>query len=143
MLIRYFIKNGRKPFDSILKYSVKAQICSSIKIEKYFRCEDYLQNPLQPLAEHLEAPVYEVSRRQFNQNMKIQLIIFTLIVQVFEKDQTKYDTYQKAFHNILEQWSEDRVPVVMVVGAGRGPLVQAVLNVSNILSKKVTFKNQS
>ncbi|XP_066254290.1 protein arginine N-methyltransferase 5 [Euwallacea similis] len=78
-------------------------------------CEDYLQNPLQPLTEHLESTVYEV----------------------FEKDQVKYDMYRKAFYEVLEQWSENRVPVVMVVGAGRGPLVQAVLNVSNILSKEV------
>ncbi|XP_050312352.1 protein arginine N-methyltransferase 5 [Anthonomus grandis grandis] len=78
-------------------------------------CEDYLQNPLQPLTEHLETTVYEV----------------------FEKDQVKYDYYQKAFFVALEKWEEARAPVVMVVGAGRGPLVQCVLNVSKTLGKPV------
>ncbi|KAL1517199.1 hypothetical protein ABEB36_000995 [Hypothenemus hampei] len=78
-------------------------------------CEDFLQNPLQPLTEHLEANIYEV----------------------FEKDQVKYDTYQKAVNVALERWSSEEVPVIMVVGAGRGPLVQAVLNVSKVLRKPV------
>lgn len=78
-------------------------------------CEDYLQNPLQPLAEHLETNIYEV----------------------FEKDQVKYDTYQNAMYKALEslRFDDDYVPVIMVVGAGRGPLVQAVLNVSYTLNR--------
>lgn len=57
---------------------------------------------------------------------------------MFEKDQIKYDTYQKAVCKALEDWpKEGSVPVIMVVGAGRGPLVQAVLNVSYMLQRKV------
>ncbi|XP_060519881.1 protein arginine N-methyltransferase 5 [Cylas formicarius] len=78
-------------------------------------CEDYLQCPLQPLTEHLETNVYEV----------------------FEKDQVKYDVYQKAIYDALQEWTEERNPVIMVVGAGRGPLVQAVLNVSVLLNREV------
>lgn len=80
-------------------------------------CEDFLQNPLQPLTEHLETNIYEV----------------------FEKDQVKYDTYQNAVYKAIEAFPKENgeVPVVMVVGAGRGPLVQAVLNVSYTLNRKV------
>lgn len=79
--------------------------------------EDQLQNPLQPLTEHLETNVYEI----------------------FEKDQVKYDTYQNAICKAVESLPKDseEIPVVMVVGAGRGPLVQAVLNVANILNKEL------
>ncbi|BES98722.1 protein arginine n-methyltransferase [Nesidiocoris tenuis] len=73
--------------------------------------EDTLQMPLQPLADHLESFTYEV----------------------FEKDPVKYSEYGNAVYKALL----DRVPeseaatatqVIMVVGAGRGPLVtQSIL----------------
>jgi len=79
-------------------------------------CEDYLQNPLQPLSENLETMVYEV----------------------FEKDQIKYIEYQKAIQKALDDLPPTiETPVIMVVGAGRGPLVQAALNASCILQKKI------
>ncbi|CAH1183862.1 unnamed protein product [Phaedon cochleariae] len=80
-------------------------------------CEDFLQNPLQPLTEHLETNIYEI----------------------FEKDQVKYDTYQSAIYKAVEAFPKEGEvePVVMVVGAGRGPLVQAVLNVAYTLNRKV------
>ncbi|KAJ3368146.1 Protein arginine N-methyltransferase 5 [Allomyces arbusculus] len=69
---------------------------------------DYLQNPLQPLMDNLEAQTYEV----------------------FERDPVKYAQYQEATRKCLV----DRGPqpqVVMVVGAGpRGPLVDCVLRAS-------------
>lgn len=79
--------------------------------------EDQLQNPLQPLTEHLETNVYEI----------------------FEKDQVKYDTYQNAIYKAVESLpkNSENIPVVMVVGAGRGPLVQAVLNVSYTLNREL------
>lgn len=79
-------------------------------------CEDFLQNPLQPLTEHLETNIYEV----------------------FEMDQIKYTTYQNAILKAVEKISLDvETPVIMIVGAGRGPLVQATLNASYILNKKI------
>ncbi|RUS81094.1 hypothetical protein EGW08_011134 [Elysia chlorotica] len=72
--------------------------------------EDFLQSPLQPLMDNLESQTYEI----------------------FEKDPIKYSQYQKAVYLALL----DRVPleerdkkesVLMVVGAGRGPLVRASL----------------
>lgn len=68
---------------------------------------DYLQAPLQPLQDNLESQTYET----------------------FERDSIKYDVYQEAIRVALSERridSED-VTVIMVVGAGRGPLVTAAL----------------
>lgn len=67
-----------------------------------------MQAPLQPLQDNLESATYET----------------------FEKDTTKYTVYQRAIHAALldctpQEGTEDIV--VMVVGAGRGPLVTASL----------------
>ncbi|NXD46904.1 ANM5 methyltransferase, partial [Copsychus sechellarum] len=72
--------------------------------------EDYLQSPLQPLMDNLESQTYEV----------------------FEKDPIKYCQYQQAIFRCLqdrvpEEERETNVQVVMVLGAGRGPLVAASL----------------
>lgn len=82
--------------------------------------EDYLQCPLQPLMDNLESQTYEV----------------------FEKDPVKYNEYQRAIYTALL----DRIPfdekniktqVVMVVGAGRGPLVRATLNAAHKADRQV------
>lgn len=78
-------------------------------------CEDFLQNPLQPLSEHLEAMIYDV----------------------FEKDQVKYLEYQSAIQKAISDLPEEIVPVIMVVGAGRGPLVQAALNASYLEQRRI------
>lgn len=81
---------------------------------------DFLQAPLQPLMDNLEAQTYET----------------------FEKDSTKYIQYQRAVHSALL----DRVPemeasttsiVLMVVGAGRGPLVRASLRAAEETGRKL------
>ncbi|KJE95677.1 protein arginine methyltransferase 5 [Capsaspora owczarzaki ATCC 30864] len=82
--------------------------------------EDSLQAPLQPLMDNLESATYEV----------------------FERDPVKYAQYGRAVELALE----DRVPeseratretVIMVVGAGRGPLVQAALEAAERANCKV------
>lgn len=67
---------------------------------------DFLQAPLQPLQDNLESQTYET----------------------FERDSPKYTAYEEAIYQALtcRSSSEGRV-VVMVVGAGRGPLVAATL----------------
>ncbi|XP_043200596.1 protein arginine N-methyltransferase 5-like [Amphibalanus amphitrite] len=70
--------------------------------------EDYLQCPLQPLMDNLESQTYEI----------------------FEKCPVKYSQYQRAmYHAFLDRVPTERKDqdtiVVMVVGAGRGPLVRA------------------
>lgn len=65
---------------------------------------DYLQAPLQPLMDNLESQTYET----------------------FERDPVKYALYEEAILQALQ----DRAgapTVLMVVGAGRGPLVKASL----------------
>lgn len=81
---------------------------------------DFLQSPLQPLMDNLEAQTYET----------------------FEKDTVKYTQYQRAVCRALL----DRVPdkealttktVLMVVGAGRGPLVRASLQAAEETGRKL------
>lgn len=76
---------------------------------------DYLQAPLQPLADNLEFMTYET----------------------FEKDPVKYRNYENAALLALRdgvnlgKWgtaSSTSTVNIMVVGAGRGPLVQCCLN---------------
>ncbi|CAH0699156.1 unnamed protein product [Spodoptera exigua] len=104
--------------------------------------EDYLQTPLQPLADNLDTHTYNV----------------------FEKDPIKYDQYQKAIAQALTDLqkgptnvintdistanaqevgqgdnadSKKKTYTVMVLGAGRGPLVRATLNAADITNSKV------
>ena len=103
-----------------------------------------MQNPLQPLMDNLENQVYEV----------------------FEKDPVKYSQYQKAIAQALmervkDEEIEDKVTyerlsqavnsnfeslslrsfgvsrVIMVVGAGRGPLVRCSLEAALETKRKV------
>eukprot|EP01060_Flectonema_neradi_P010711 TRINITY_DN1779_c3_g1_i2.p2 TRINITY_DN1779_c3_g1~~TRINITY_DN1779_c3_g1_i2.p2 ORF type:complete len:539 (+),score=100.43 TRINITY_DN1779_c3_g1_i2:93-1709(+) len=68
---------------------------------------DYLQAPLQPLMDNLESQTYEV----------------------FEKDPIKYSRYEDAACAALtDMASRNRTIIVMVVGAGRGPLVKGAIN---------------
>lgn len=70
---------------------------------------DLLQIPLQPLQDNLESQTYET----------------------FERDDTKYLVYGEAIKQaLIDRISDsllDRTAVIMVVGAGRGPLVAAAL----------------
>ena len=77
---------------------------------------DYLQAPLQPLQDNLENATY----------------------QVFEKDPVKYVQYEEAVYRALtERYAEKQDPCVMVVGAGRGPLVLASLRASARAKKPI------
>jgi len=73
---------------------------------------DYLQAPLQPLQDNLESSTYET----------------------FERDAPKYNAYREAVKLYLEdrllqgaEKGSTTTTVIMVVGAGRGPLVRASL----------------
>ncbi|KAL0277779.1 UNVERIFIED_CONTAM: hypothetical protein PYX00_004944 [Menopon gallinae] len=82
--------------------------------------EDCLQCPLQPLMNNLESHTYEV----------------------FEKDPVKYNEYMRAIYcalidNIKVEEKETKVMTVMVVGAGRGPLVIAALNAAYKADRKI------
>ncbi|EDO41620.1 predicted protein [Nematostella vectensis] len=82
--------------------------------------EDYLQCPLQPLSDNLESQTYEI----------------------FERDPVKYAEYQKAIYEALidrvpEASKDAIVTVIMVVGAGRGPLVRASLTAAENAGRRV------
>uniref|UniRef100_A0A8C9TYW5 Protein arginine N-methyltransferase 5 n=1 Tax=Scleropages formosus TaxID=113540 RepID=A0A8C9TYW5_SCLFO len=82
--------------------------------------EDYLQSPLQPLMDNLESQTYEV----------------------FEKDPIKYSQYQQAVYKCLldrvpEEEKDTNVQVLMVLGAGRGPLVNASLRAAKQADRKL------
>uniref|UniRef100_A0A8C0FYC3 Protein arginine N-methyltransferase 5 n=1 Tax=Chelonoidis abingdonii TaxID=106734 RepID=A0A8C0FYC3_CHEAB len=62
--------------------------------------------------------------------------------EVFEKDPIKYSQYQQAIYRCLldrvpEEEKDTNVQVVMVLGAGRGPLVNATLRASRQASRRV------
>ncbi|KAL7751334.1 hypothetical protein RI367_003194 [Sorochytrium milnesiophthora] len=82
---------------------------------------DYLQHPLQPLMDNLEAQTYSV----------------------FEQDPVKYELYEKAVYYALmdKVKAEDKdsaTTVIMVVGAGpRGPLVDCCLRASQSSQRAV------
>eukprot|EP00002_Diphylleia_rotans_P002876 TRINITY_DN11874_c0_g1_i1.p1 TRINITY_DN11874_c0_g1~~TRINITY_DN11874_c0_g1_i1.p1 ORF type:complete len:618 (-),score=105.28 TRINITY_DN11874_c0_g1_i1:76-1929(-) len=81
--------------------------------EPYF---DYLQIPLQPLMDNLESQTYET----------------------FEKDEIKYIQYEKAVNKALqERFKEGDSVIVMVLGAGRGPLVRASLRAGEETKRNV------
>ncbi len=78
--------------------------------EKYeYPYYNYLQTPLQPLMDNLESQTYEV----------------------FEQDPVKYREYENATYlALLDVDKSIALPIVMVVGAGRGPLVRRVRKAS-------------
>lgn len=75
---------------------------------------DYLQAPLQPLMDNLESQTYET----------------------FEQDPYKYDAYERAIAKALGDTPPGKESVVMVVGAGRGPLVRCALRAAIIANRK-------
>ncbi len=104
------------PHLSYIRYLQRNQPTRSI-IERFGSgYQDYLQAPLQPLTDNLESVTYEV----------------------FEKDPVKYDWYERAIQQALEDWMAEAKPsshpdgrvVLAVVGAGRGPLVTRALQAS-------------
>ena len=104
---------GLRPYVEYLEHVV-AQCAPQSEQEEfeapYF---DALQVPLQPLGDNLESATYEVC----------------------EKDPVKYARYEDATREALLDWKaarassseQEETAVVMVVGAGRGPLVDRAL----------------
>ncbi|KAK4226996.1 PRMT5 arginine-N-methyltransferase-domain-containing protein [Podospora fimiseda] len=101
--------------------------------------QDWLQSPLQPLADNLESATYEV----------------------FEGDPVKYDQYESAIAEAMAEWKILKKPsalgtpetpynpelVVAVAGAGRGPLVTRVIRAAESTGTQIQLwaleKNQN
>eukprot|EP01006_Ploeotia_vitrea_P019065 TRINITY_DN51127_c0_g1_i1.p1 TRINITY_DN51127_c0_g1~~TRINITY_DN51127_c0_g1_i1.p1 ORF type:complete len:557 (-),score=51.20 TRINITY_DN51127_c0_g1_i1:321-1934(-) len=91
--------------------ALKKSIPPLSEIEKFKEpYYDYLQCPLQPLQDHLDSATYET----------------------FEKDPIKYKNYGLAIRKALQDKHKatatpENPAIVMVVGAGRGPLVNQAI----------------
>ena len=112
------------PHLSYIRYLQRNQLPKSM-IERFGGgYQDYLQSPLQPLADNLESITYEV----------------------FEKDPIKYEWYERAIALALGDWhpfgkpasSPDGSVIIAVVGAGRGPLVTRALRAAVTANVKVS-----
>lgn len=57
--------------------------------------------------------------------------------ETFEKDPVKYARYEDAVAAALAETPQEKVSVVMVVGAGRGPLVRASLQAAGRAGRRV------
>jgi type II protein arginine methyltransferase len=57
--------------------------------------------------------------------------------ETFEKDPVKYHQYEQAIFEALCDRPEDQMHVLMVLGAGRGPLVLASLRASRRSNRKL------
>lgn len=110
------VRNDRTPHLSYLRHLQNHQPLKS-RVERYAAgYKDYLQTPLQPLADNLDNTTYEV----------------------FESDPIKYEWYEQAMICALQDWSEQGkttsstsgAVVVAVAGAGRGPLISRALSAS-------------
>lgn len=118
------VKEGRRPHMpamnahvAYMRYLERQQPpFSAMETPVLTNFQDWLQPPLQPLADNLESATYEV----------------------FEGDPVKYDQYEKAITEAMAEWKELKKPtssadplnpelIVTVAGAGRGPLVTRVL----------------
>ncbi|HHX81683.1 MAG TPA: hypothetical protein GX696_01705, partial [Pseudomonadaceae bacterium] len=87
--------------------------------EGYLRSSvDQLQRPLQPLADHLASLSYEE----------------------FERDTVKYQQYERAISQALaERHAPGSTVTLMVLGAGRGPIVDAAVRAARRFQGQVRF----
>jgi protein arginine N-methyltransferase 5 len=116
---------GYKPYLSYLRHIAKKGLPKpSDKDEFEAPYYDFLQAPLQPLADNLESTTYET----------------------FEKDPVKYELYRQAIYKALCDAERDpngvtgrdqRVIVITVVGAGRGPLVRKAIEAAEQAGRQV------
>uniref|UniRef100_A0A915NC69 Protein arginine N-methyltransferase n=2 Tax=Meloidogyne TaxID=189290 RepID=A0A915NC69_9BILA len=108
-------------FEEMLNGSldcIKENNCKRVIEEEFL--DEYMDIPLQPLSNSLDSSVYNT----------------------FEQDKPKYLQYQKAIKTALEDLLLQNLEniILIVLGAGRGPLVNASL--SAIAETRKTFKYQ-
>lgn len=87
------------------------QFAGSAKVEPY---DDVLIEPLQPLRDNLDISVYEI----------------------FEEDSVKYRQYEHAMLEAISDIPKSQISV-LVIGPGRGPLIERLLSVSRGNSREI------
>lgn len=109
-------KNGLGYYQEYLFHLYENQPAEGL-IDKFASgYQDYLQMPLQPLMDNLQSQTYAC----------------------FESDPVKYDLYETAISQALTDLHNiDEMVVIMVVGAGRGPLVDRALKASVSANRRV------
>jgi type II protein arginine methyltransferase len=101
---------GGDEYIQYIKYVQRRHVVVTDQIEFEEPYYDYLQTPLQPLMDNLESQTYET----------------------FEKDPIKYRLYEDAIYGaLIDRKGKKDCIVLMVLGAGRGPLVAASLRASS------------
>ena len=136
------LRENRKPMPALnpyvayLRYVERQQPpYSAMETPALVSFQDWLQSPLQPLADNLESATYEV----------------------FEGDPVKYNQYELAIAEAMIEWKELKKPtaqsgigsdlIVAVAGAGRGPLVTRVLRAAESTGTSIQLwaleKNQN
>lgn len=108
--------DGYRPFVQYLAH-LFGKMPGSSEAETYeWPYYDQLQAPLQPLAHDLGSQTYET----------------------FEKDPIKYALYEEAIRQCLvDNEYENDTAVIMVLGAGRGPLVKRCIRAADLVGKRV------
>lgn len=109
-------RNLARNYGEYVEHIIKQHVDTSV--DNSF--DDCLRYPLQPLYDNLDTSTYEV----------------------FEMDRAKYILYQKAIEaamkdKVLESEKARKKLVLMVLGAGRGPLIRAALNASKNTQRKL------
>ncbi|CAG4924790.1 unnamed protein product [Colias eurytheme] len=108
--------------------------------------EDYLQTPLQPLADNLDTHTYNVFEKdpiKYDQYQKAIVLALKDLQKRKEASQSKteskdvHESGQGDAPEINVETVQDAPITVMVLGAGRGPLVRATLNAADITNTKV------
>lgn len=108
--------DGYRPFVQYLAHLFGKMPGASEEETLGFPYNDHLQAPLQPLANNLASQTYET----------------------FEKDTAKYAAYEEAVRQCLvDNEYENDTAVIMVLGAGRGPLVKRCLRAADLAMKRV------
>eukprot|EP00455_Lapot_gusevi_P049550 TRINITY_DN7042_c0_g1_i2.p1 TRINITY_DN7042_c0_g1~~TRINITY_DN7042_c0_g1_i2.p1 ORF type:complete len:646 (+),score=142.20 TRINITY_DN7042_c0_g1_i2:62-1939(+) len=120
--VRVMIRGKSKHVNGLTHYVEYVRYLASVSTRQDPQEEfespfyDYLQAPLQPLMDNLESSTYET----------------------FERDPVKYVQYEKAVYKALcDRAAPDSTTVIMVVGAGRGPLVRASLKAAHTAKRQV------
>ncbi|CAG8702676.1 11240_t:CDS:10, partial [Acaulospora morrowiae] len=116
-------KGGLASYQEYVRY-LNRTMPELTQVEKFSTgYQDFLQSPLQPLMDNLDSSTYEV----------------------FEKDPVKYVLYEKRsvfneaiYHALMDVSPDSEEPtVIMVLGAGRGPLVTRSLFAADKAQKHV------
>jgi protein arginine N-methyltransferase 5 len=95
--------------------------------------EDRLQVPLQPLADNLESRTYEIFEKDPIKYVQYEKAIYQALIDRYDQKQSVLVDFRNAKMRLIWYFSR----IIMVVGAGRGPLVNRALEAADRAKYKV------